>query len=60
MTVETIHAGLECGILSAKKPGLQCISIGPDLFDVHTPRERLSVPSAARTWDYLTALLAEL
>lgn len=60
MTVETIHAGLECGILSAKKPGLQCISIGPDLYDVHTPRERLSIASAARTWDYLTALLAAL
>ena len=60
MTVRTIHAGLECGILSAKKPALQCISIGPDLFDVHTPRERLSVPSAARTWKYLTELLAEL
>ena len=59
ITIETIHAGLECGILSSKKPGLQCVSIGPDLFDVHTPRERLSIPSAARTWEYLTALLAE-
>lgn len=60
MKIETIHAGLECGILAAKKPGLQCISIGPDLFDVHTPRERLSIASAARTWEFLTELLAEL
>ena len=57
---EIIHAGLECGILCAKKPGLQCISIGPDLFDVHTPRERLSIASAARTWEYLLALLSAL
>ena len=56
-SVETIHAGLECGILAAKAPGLECISIGPDLSDVHTPRETLSIPSAARTWEFLTALL---
>lgn len=58
--IEVIHAGLECGILAAKKPGLACISIGPDLFDIHTPRERLSVPSAARTYGFITALLAAL
>lgn len=55
--IATIHAGLECGILAAKKPSLMCISIGPDLFDIHTPRERLSIPSAKRTWDFLLALL---
>jgi len=58
--IETIHAGLECGILAAKAPQLQCISIGPDLFDIHTPRERLSLASAARTWEFLCALLAAL
>ena len=58
--IRTIHAGLECGILAAKKPGLQCISIGPDLLDIHTPRERLSVSSAKRTWDFLCALLKAL
>ena len=58
--IETIHAGLECGILSAKAPQLQCISIGPDLPDIHTPRERLSVSSAARTWEFLLALLKSL
>ncbi len=59
-SVETIHAGLECGILAAKKPGLECISLGPDLRDVHTPRETLSIPSAARTWEFLCALLRAL
>ncbi|MBQ6039305.1 MAG: aminoacyl-histidine dipeptidase [Oscillospiraceae bacterium] len=58
--IQTIHAGLECGILSDKAPGLQCISIGPDLFDIHTPRERLSLPSAQRTWEFLLALLKAL
>lgn len=58
--VETIHAGLECGILSAKAPQLQCISIGPDLFDIHTPRERLSLASARRTWEFILELLKAL
>lgn len=58
--IQTIHAGLECGILSAKAPQLQCISIGPDLFDIHTPRERLSIASAERTWQFLLALLRAL
>ena len=58
--IQTIHAGLECGILSAKAPQLQCISVGPDLLDIHTPRERLSIPSAERTWKFLLALLKAL
>lgn len=58
--IETIHAGLECGILNAMAPQLQCISIGPDLLDIHTPRERLSIASAARTWEFLLALLKAL
>jgi dipeptidase D len=58
--IQTIHAGLECGILSGKAPALECISIGPDLFDIHTPRERLSLLSAQRTWEFLLALLKAL
>ena len=58
--IETIHAGLECGILAAKAPQLSCISIGPDILDIHTPRERLSLASTARTWDFLIALLQSL
>ena len=58
--IQTIHAGLECGILTAKAPQLQCISIGPDLLDIHTPRERLSIASAERTWEFLLALLKAL
>ena len=58
--VVAIHAGLECGILSDKLPGLQCVSIGPDMHDIHTSRERLSIPSAQRTWQFLLETLKNL
>ena len=48
--IEALHAGLECGILSGKMPELDCISFGPDLTDIHTPRERLHIASTERTW----------
>lgn len=57
--IEVIHAGLECGILSSKVEGLDCISIGPDMFDVHTPDEKISISSIARVWEFLKAVLAE-
>lgn len=57
--LQAIHAGLECGLLAAKIPGLDCISIGPDMADVHTTQESLSVESVDRVWEYLLALLAE-
>ncbi len=55
--VEAIHAGVECGLLSAKLPGLDCVSIGPDMRDIHTTEERLSIPSVERVWEFLLALL---
>ena len=58
--VEAIHAGLECGLFSGKLPGLDCVSFGPDMQDIHTTRERLNVASTARTWNYLLAVLARL
>ena len=48
--VEALHAGLECGILSGKMPGLDAVSIGPDLKDIHTPRERLHIGSTGRIY----------
>ena len=56
----TIHAGLECGIFSEKIPGLDCVSIGPDNFDIHTPEEHLSVSSTARVWEYLKKVLTKI
>ncbi|MDE7244961.1 MAG: aminoacyl-histidine dipeptidase [Oscillospiraceae bacterium] len=58
--VETIHAGLECGLLADKLPGLDAVSIGPDMVDIHSPRERMSVASVQRTWAFLLEVLAAL
>ena len=58
--VEAIHAGLECGLFSEKIPGLDCISIGPQMHDVHTSRERLSIASTERTWSFLLEVLKNL
>ena len=58
--VETIHAGLECGLLSEKMPGLDAVSIGPDLVDIHSARERMSIASMQRTWAFLLEVLAQL
>lgn len=55
--IETIHAGVECGILSEKLPGLDCVSIGPDLTEIHTPRERMHIASVRRTWELLLEVL---
>ena len=57
--VVAIHAGLECGILSEKLPGLDCVSFGPDLLDIHTASERLSVPSVQRVWRFLLEVLKQ-
>ena len=58
--VVTIHAGLECGIFAEKLPGIDCVSIGPDNFDIHTTEERLSIPSFVRMWDYLKEVLKSI
>ena len=56
--IVALHAGLECGILSGKIDGLDCISFGPNLLHVHTPNERADIASVARVWEYLKAILA--
>ncbi len=56
--LEAIHAGLECGILAAKLEGLDCISFGPDMENIHTTEETLSISSTARVWEYLVKLIA--
>lgn len=58
--VETIHAGLECGIFSEKLPGLDAVAFGPDLVDIHTTGERLSLSSLERTFKFVKAILEEL
>ena len=58
--VEAIHAGLECGLFTEKLPGLDCVSIGPQMHDIHTSRERLEIGSTMRTWEFLLAVLKNL
>lgn len=55
--VEAIHAGLECGLFAGKMPGLDCVSIGPNLLEIHTPRERMSISSVQRVWKFLVEVL---
>lgn len=58
--VVAIHAGLECGLLSEKLPGLDCVSIGPEMHDIHTSRERLGIASVERTWNFILEVLKQL
>ena len=58
--VVAIHAGLECGLISEKLQGLDCVSIGPDMQDIHTSRERLDIASTKRTWEFLLEVLKAL
>ena len=56
--LEAIHAGLECGILSGKISGLDCVSIGPDLQNVHTAEESMDIKSVGRVWNFLLEVLS--
>lgn len=60
MTVTAIHAGLECGLFCGKIKGLDCVSLGPDMFDIHTPKERLSISSTERVWKFLLKVLESI
>lgn len=57
--VTTIHAGLECGLFCGKKPELDCISFGPQMYDIHSVNERLNIESTQRTWDILIEILRQ-
>ena len=55
--IKAIHAGLECGLFSEKLPGLDCVSIGPNMHDIHTSREKLEIASTRRIWEFLLEIL---
>ena len=57
---EAIHAGLECGLFSGFIKGLDCLSYGPDMWDIHTPSERLSISSVQRVWEFIKELLKRM
>ena len=58
--VVAIHAGLECGLFYKKMEGLDCVSLGPDMKDIHTSEEVLSISSTERVWKYLVKVLENL
>jgi dipeptidase D len=58
--VKAIHAGLECGIIGDKYPGMDMLSIGPTLEMVHSPDERVPIDSVERVWDFLVAVIEEV
>ena len=58
--IQAIHAGLECGFFQEKIPQLDCVSIGPDMKDIHTTEETMSISSVCRTWEFLCQVLREV
>lgn len=59
-TVEAIHAGLECGMFAGKIPGLDCVSIGPNLDQIHTVRENMSISSVKRVYEFVLEVLKRM
>ena len=57
--VGVIHAGLECGILSSKLPGMDIISVGPNMHDIHSPNEHLDLASTAKVWQAVLAVVSD-
>ena len=58
--INAIHAGLECAVFSSKISGLDCISVGPNLYDIHTHNERMSIKSVDRIFELLITVLKKL
>jgi len=55
--IAATHGGLECGLFCGKLPDLDCVSIGPNIEGAHTTKERVSLSSLSRTWQYLCEVL---
>jgi dipeptidase D len=55
-----MHAGLECGVIGEKYPGMQMASFGPTIVDPHSPNERVQISTVATFWNYLKSALAEI
>ena len=55
-----MHAGLECGVIGEKYPGMQMVSFGPTIVDPHSPNERVEISSVESFWRYLKAVLERL
>ena len=58
--IEAIHAGVECGLFAGKLPGLDCVSYGPNLTEIHTFREKMQISSVQRTWEMTKEVLRRI
>ena len=58
--VKSIHAGLECGVLSGTFPNMEMISFGPNIRGAHSPEERLQISSTRRFWEFLKLILTKI
>ena len=58
--IAALHAGLECGLFKEKFGEIDMISFGPNLYDVHTPNEHMSISSVKKNWEYLVEVLRNL
>ena len=58
--LKALHAGLECGIIGAKIPGMQMISIGPDIRNPHTPDEKVKIDTVEKFYNLMKSILKEL
>lgn len=58
--IAAVHGGLECGFFKEKNKNLDIVSFGPNMYDVHTPNEHISISSIERTWEYLLEVLKEI
>ena len=58
--IEAMHAGVECSLFADRIPGLDCVSFGPDIKDIHSPLESMEVASVERTWKYFLEILSRL
>ena len=57
--IEAVHGGLECGIITHKLPGVDAVSLGPDMVGIHTTEEKLNIESVARVWEFILRFLAQ-
>ena len=58
--VKAVHAGLECGIIGEKYPGMDMVSFGPTMTGVHSPEEKLDVASVPKFYDFLLGILGRV
>ena len=58
--IEAVHAGVECGLFAGQIEGLDAVSIGPEMKDIHTPAESMDAESVKRTWEYILKCLEKL